>query len=264
MILTILLSASPPDFLQNPVFQFTANAIIAIAAIVVTSIVSIWIYKRQQRRKELSYDVISEAPVISIRESVANRVKVEFDGQPVKEVTLVVLKVMNTGNTAIKKDDYEEPLAFVFKGRGVVSSEVVETEPDDLIDDTARKIFLQVPASSQEFLEFPKFLLNPKQSITFSVLLDGSKGEITKRGRIVDGEIKQVQKSGVGRGTAVFNLIAGLAVVVILIISSIYGNIDKNSRDAFDFMIIRYIFIVLFSMFAAIQLLLLMRGTSNG
>jgi hypothetical protein len=192
MILALLLDTPPSDILQNPAVNFFTTNGIAILAIIVSIIVAVWSIRKQRTKKEISYQVVSDAPVISIKKDVASRVEIKLDGNLVKEVTLAVIKVSNTGNTAIKKDDHDEPLQLIFKGRKVIGSEVVETKPEDLIDLATYKTFLPQSAQTQDYLEFPKFLLNPKQSISFSVLLDGAKDEVSKKGRIVDGKIAKI------------------------------------------------------------------------
>jgi hypothetical protein len=193
----IILSTTPtPDFWHDPFGQFiTTNAVTfgsSLTAAIIGATIAIWIYQRQRSKKEISYQIISDAAVLSIHQTLANRVKIELDGKPVKEVTLVVFKVSNTGNTAVDDKDYKESLTFTFSTRKVISSEVVETEPKDLMDDATRKIFIPLPALGQDFIEFPKFLLNSKQSVSFSVLLDGAEDEISKKGRIIDGNIIQL------------------------------------------------------------------------
>jgi hypothetical protein len=193
--LTILSATPAPDFWHDPFGQFIAtNAVTFISTIIaaiIGGVIAIWIYRKQRSKKEISYQIVSDAPVLSIDQTLASRVKIELDGNPVKEVTLVVFKISNTGKAAVDDKDYKEPLIFTFATRKVISSEVVETEPKDLVDAPTRKIFIPLPTLGQNFIEFPKFLLNPKESVTFSVLLDGAKDEISKKGRIIDGNIIQ-------------------------------------------------------------------------
>jgi hypothetical protein len=185
----LLSTTTTPDFWHDSFGQFITNVVVALACAIIGGVIAIWIYQKQRNKKVISCEIISDAPVLSIHQTIANRVKIELDGNPVKEVTLVVFKVSNTGNTAVDDKDYKEPLTFTFSTRKVISSEVVETEPDDLIDETSRKTFIPLPTPGQDFIEFPNFLLNSKQSVTFSVLLDGAKDEISKKGRIIDGNI---------------------------------------------------------------------------
>jgi len=235
-ILAISSTTPPPDFWHDSFGQFiTTNAVTFISTLVgaiLGGIIALWIYQRQRSKKVISYQIISDAPVLSIDQALENRVKIELDGNPVKEVTLVVFKVSNTGSTAVDDKDYKEPLTFTFSIRKVISSEIVETEPEDLIDEPSRKIFIPLPTPGEDFVEFPKFLLNPKQSVTFSVLLDGAKDEISKKGRIIDGNIiKSNPNAELSPRLAI--VICLIAIVVIGALLSIVVNLIQFLSSIF-------------------------------
>jgi hypothetical protein len=197
----------------------TSNSFQTILTIILPSIVAIWIYLKQRNKKEINYEVISDASVISIDHNIVKQVEIKLNGNIVKEVTFAVLKVKNVGNIAVKKDDYEDPLVFVFKNRKVISCEIIETEPKDLIDDAIRQTFIPIPTSTQEYIEFPNFSLNPKESITFSVLLDGAKDIINKKGRILDGNIRPTE--AIKNHNKIFEFIDNIANLITSIIFSI-------------------------------------------
>jgi phosphate transport system substrate-binding protein len=185
MFLNLLLNA-PPDFWHDSSVQLIFSIAVALVVGIVSAIVAIWIYHLQRKQKEITYQVISDAPVASVNEEVKDRVEIRFDGSPVKDLSILVLKVWNSGNTAIRAEDYFEPIKFDFKGRTVVSSDVLETEPIALIDQDAIKTFL---TQGNESIKLPKFPLNQKDAISLKILLTGTRGEISKEGRIADGSI---------------------------------------------------------------------------
>src|SRR5260370_33571050 len=126
----IILSTTPPaDFWHDTFGQFiTTNAVTfgsSLIAALIGAGIAIWIYQKQRSKKEISYEIVSDAPVLSIDQKLASRVKIELDGNLVKEVTLVVFRVSNTGNTAVDDKDYKEPLMFTFSTRKNISSEVI-------------------------------------------------------------------------------------------------------------------------------------------
>jgi hypothetical protein len=218
MILAKLLSdPTTSDLWHDPAFQFIVNAIIAILAIIVASIVSIGIYRRQQNRKEITCQVISDASVVTVDKALEHRIDIIIDEKSVRNVTLAIIRVENTGNVAVDDEDYKEQLTITFNNRKVISSEVIETNPKDLIDDPARKTFIPVPAPEQDFIEFPKFLLNAAQSVTFSVLLDGAKDEIRKKGRIIDGQIAEYIEPKVAPTWVTWSLFAVSIIVAMMV-----------------------------------------------
>jgi len=191
MFLYPLLNASEPSpsLLQDPFWQFVINVAVALLVGIGTAIVAIIIFRKQRNRREITYEVLSDAPLASINKAVENRVEVRLDGSPVKDARLLVINVGNTGNVAVKREDYDEPIKFVFKDREVISSDILSTEPAELIDQKDIKTFLSL---GSETVELPKFLLNPKQEITLTVLLKGAKDKVRARARIVDGDITEL------------------------------------------------------------------------
>jgi hypothetical protein len=65
------------DILRDPVWQFIG---------VLAALVTIFIALRQRNQKEIVYDIISDTPILSIKEEVKNRVKVLFDDKPVDAI----------------------------------------------------------------------------------------------------------------------------------------------------------------------------------
>jgi len=218
MLLDLLASQLPTDFWHDP-FLLTMLAIVAtLLAGVIGAIVAYWVYRAQRSKREITYQVISDAPVINIDKAVADRVTITLDGDPVTtEVRLVVLKLWNSGNTAVRREDYDESLVLTFNGGTVVSWDVLETTPPEL--KTYLKQLLEIPITAPpspslqpqtqssvsapiqegttpqpsppplKFIELPKFLLNKGQSTSLTILLKGEKSEISMAGRIVDGGI---------------------------------------------------------------------------
>src|SRR5947209_5346897 len=131
MLLNILLNTlfpPPYDPLRDPVWQFIGVAVALLIGIVAIFIATIS-YRQQQRRKEITYQVISDAEIASVHKALENRIEIRLDGDPVKDARLLVLKVWNSGNSSIIAEDYFDPLKFeVIEGK-ILSSEVLKTEP---------------------------------------------------------------------------------------------------------------------------------------
>lgn len=218
MLLNLLIDTQSLDIWHDTVFQLIVVIIATLLSAFIGGAIAIWVYRRQKSKKEITYQVVSDAPIASINQAVADRVELRFDGNPIHEARILVLKMWNSGNLAVKRDDYEEPITFTFHGRTVVSSDILETEPPDLIDPKTIKTFLTFQAES---VEFPKFLLNPKQSISITTLLTGAKKNISTRGRIIDGnvvELKPTRRSKFYQTITVLANTVGLLVITIIIV----------------------------------------------
>jgi hypothetical protein len=215
--------------LNNSLAQFIITASIGLLAVLAATLIPIYIYRRQKNRKEIMYQVISDAPIASINEEVKDRVKILFDSNPVTDMNLLVLKAWNSGSVAVKRDDFDEPITFVFGGRKVVSSDILSADPTNLIDLKDIKSYLIL---GEESVGLQKFLLNPKETITIKVLLTGPAGRVIGRARIVDGKISEFNPKNqliIVFGKSQPGVIFAIVAVIILIVSLLFSAFLPSS-----------------------------------
>lgn len=215
------------EFLSSPVWQITINAAIGL----LTIIVSILIFRMQLKRKSITYEVISDAPVLSIKKEVKGRVQVLFDSKPVSDAHLVILKIWNSGNTHILAEDYIDPIKFDFgKNAEILDAEILETSPNDIKDN--RKASLKLDTGS---LILEPLFLNSKDSITIKVLLAQTLiiKEIKANGRIVG--INQIIKFDkirnrhpLARTVIYLSYLVLLASVIYLLFSRYENNLNTK------------------------------------
>lgn len=244
-MLFFLLSITPSyDPLRDPIWQFV-GVVVAVAfglITVVSVIITLKSYRQQQREvelertaKELIYEIISIAPIATINKSVVDRVKILFDGKPVENLYLLILQIKNDGNTAIKPEDYSEPLQVIFKENQIISGDILETSPRNLIDDKALKTFLDFEINS---IKLSKILLNPSESISIKVLLKNKNSNIEIRARIADCRIIDAKEVYIRRTEAEwkrerlrtrnFNLMSAIMLIMILPICILFIYDDIN------------------------------------
>src|SRR5712691_11163771 len=97
-----LLDVSPStDVWHDTVFQLIVIAIVTLIAAIIGSLVSFGFSRKQHNRKEITYQVISDAPIVSINKALEDRVEIRLDSSPIKDARLLVLKVRNSGNVAV-------------------------------------------------------------------------------------------------------------------------------------------------------------------
>lgn len=192
----ILFSTPPPtqssDFFSSSVWQFLSGigAIIAIPIAVIATIIAFLAYRQQHQRKEITYEIVSDAPIISVNKALEGRIEILLDKNPVKNARLLIMNLRNSGNVSIRHEDYFEPIKFEFQKTTIISTDIIETQPQGLLDPQSLKTFLKVGAN---FVELPPFPLNPRDSIGFSILLSGS-GKFQRRGRLDQGNITNLNK----------------------------------------------------------------------
>lgn len=198
------------EVLRDPVWTFVGAAL-AILAI----IVSIFLWAIQRRKKTLSYDVISSFSLLSVREEIEGKLKVLFEDNPVKNVHLFIIRLINTGNVPITSADYERPVEFSFgEDARILSSEVTATKPENL-DVEAEEI--------DNFYVLLPLLLNPKDSITIKFLVSDYSGPIRIESRIIG--VKGLEPLRDGQWRTPILVFAGMAIMAI----GLYCGISSDS-----------------------------------
>jgi len=160
------------DILRDPVWQ-SIGAILAVVAI----IISIALYRRQRRHKALSYEIISRIPLLGMEEEIKGNLQILFNGKPVQQVHLIVVKITNSGNMPIVSTDYERTISLRFGEKAhTLTAEVAETNPNSLR--TTAKI------EGKKVVLTPT-LLNQEDSVTLKMLVSEFSEQITVDGRVV-------------------------------------------------------------------------------
>jgi hypothetical protein len=163
------------DILRDPAWQFigfVGSTILGIIGI----ILSIYLYTKQKRR-EFTYDVVSEFLLLNINEEVKKRIKVTFDDKNIENILLVIIKVWNSGSSPIIPQDYIEPLTIDY-GNNIVllNTEITEKTPKEL------KINYKIDNNK---IVLDPILLNSKDSFTIKAILNEEKCAIELKARII-------------------------------------------------------------------------------
>lgn len=197
MLLSIIV-AQPSDFWHDSLTLAIIGAIATLLAAFIGAFVAYLIFHRKTIKKLISYQIVSNAPIATLNKSLQNRVKIEIDGKPVDNARQVVLTLRNQGNAAVKRGDYDEPMKFIFVGSKIVGSDILETNPPELKNSLNHNTYIQVGIDS---VELEKILLNPNDSITLTILLEGDCKLLSVGGRIIDGKIVQYVATAFTRET---------------------------------------------------------------
>lgn len=160
------------EFLRDPIWQFL-GVVVAFAALLLT----ILLFRMQRDQKKISYEVISSRALVSASDEVKGRIQVLFDGMPVKDVSLVILKICNAGNIPILSTEYDRPITFYFgHGSKILDVEILDMMPDNI------KASIKIGAGN---IVLEPLLLNSKDSFKLKILLDNFNNEINADARIV-------------------------------------------------------------------------------
>jgi len=157
------------EILRDPIWQFLSVAVALITALV--------LFILQLRRKALTYDIKSNAPLFVADAKVSGRIAVLLDDIPVQSPRSIVVQIVNTGNLPIRSSDFEKPIAVTLGDHAkVLSAKISDTDP--------KNIHPEIDIEDSRIVLHP-LLLNPKDSVILEALVDGASGQVTIDGRIV-------------------------------------------------------------------------------
>ena len=160
------------ELLRDSIWQFI-GAIIGIVALLTSIILSLL----SKKRKKLTYEFSSPQSVISINSKYHDDLKVYYKNDEVTNLTLLNLRISNTGSIAIQKGDFEEPLNIELNDESsFISAEVIQHSPLNLKVDLTE--------GSNKITILP-LLMNQSDTMTLKFLINNYKDEPKIDGRIV-------------------------------------------------------------------------------
>jgi hypothetical protein len=208
---------------------------IGLLVAVISIFVSIEIYRRQKNCKELTWSIVSNAPVVTFSSAMGpmtqGQVKVLFGTQPVANVYLVVLTIKNSGNVSIQSSDYEKNcITCGFKsGTHTLDVKMLEPQNPHINNQIQSGLLLD-----QIVLE--PMTLNEKEEMTFRFLLDtyNTEDDIKVSAKLIGGKIRKsnqlpdIPGQRLLRALDFFRSIALItcAIISITVLYSLFKNIN--------------------------------------
>ncbi len=157
----------------------TLSFVIGVCSLVLT-IFGIIVTLKQRNRRSCSYQIVSSAPVVSVRPEFKSKVQVQFEGKLVEDAHQVILRIWNSGDAFIKPDEFIIPIKFNFGSAEVLGSpEILETIPDQLRESVSLLCDIK-----NENVTLKPLLLDKNESIKWKVLLTRFTGDIKVEGKI--------------------------------------------------------------------------------
>lgn len=160
------------DIFRDPIWQFI-GAILGVVAI----LTAIGLYFRQRQNKQLSYAILSQTPLLSMAEEIKDELQIMYKGKMVRQVHLVIVKIMNSGKIPIVSTDFVRPINInLGESAQILVAEIAKTSPESLeasvrVDD------------GKAVLE--QTLLNAGDTMTLRMLVTEFGGEVKVEGRII-------------------------------------------------------------------------------
>jgi hypothetical protein len=149
--------------------------------------VSVFLWRLNQPRKVLSYQVVSRQGLVSIRGPARKNLDVTFQGRPVENAQLVMLRIFNSGNKSINASEYQTDLSLCMNPEAeIVHADIAETSPPDL-EERVRVKGEPAPlikSISGGKLVLTPTLLNPGDEIVLQMLVNNLTEQIKVKGHI--------------------------------------------------------------------------------
>lgn len=161
------------------------GVLIAILSLVVTTI----FYYKSRHKKSLSYEILSESPLISVDAQIKGKLQISLNDKPVGNLHMILIRFINDGNLPISANDYERPVSIEFVDTSnIISAEFVNANPDNLVTT------LTVGNGS---VSIKPVLMNSGDSFTVKILVSEYNGEFGVDTRILGVKnLKVARKQG--------------------------------------------------------------------
>jgi hypothetical protein len=200
---------SPTPFFNFDFRTIDLRTVLAAISAIIAFIALVY-FTWWKNRKRLSYYILSDVSLVSASEVVRDRVEIRFEGKPVKNVWLIVIKLINDGHLPIKKDEFEQPLKFLFPKSKVLNAEKIKFKP--------KNIATTISYTDEE-VEIAPALFNRKDYIEFKVLVSDYQQHMTIDARIVG--VSNVQQVGSNTHLVGSSFLRSLGLLLAVVLSSI-------------------------------------------
>jgi hypothetical protein len=145
--------------------------------------VSIVLWLLNARDKRLSFEVVSDVPLVTSAEESEEHVHIFSEGCEVQNVRLVTARIINAGHVPIRVSDYADKISIEFQDGKVLSAHVIESEPESLMRSTKGGGAL-VEEVGDTSVVFKPVLLNAGNYLVVKIFICNSTSRPVMKGHI--------------------------------------------------------------------------------
>jgi hypothetical protein len=139
---------------------------------------------------------------------------------------LIVVAIANTGNVAIKPEDFQAPLVIATRERtAVLEAAVASTEPPELFP----YVHVSQPGQTHNRVKIENLLLNPRDIITIRLLVHNFEPEVRVEGRITN--VSRSRQVNAGRGDELDRQFAQLTVTAAILTVVFSASSPRSPRN---------------------------------
>ncbi len=111
-------------------------AIVAVLLAIVTIMLTVWLFRRGQKKRAIGCELQEVKFPIEIRagEALKGDIEILYKGEPIDNLFLVRARLKNTGNQAIRKEHIVKPVTFAFSSevKHIREPRIVFKKPNNL------------------------------------------------------------------------------------------------------------------------------------
>jgi amino acid transporter len=212
--------------------------IISLPVAIVAILVSLWVYLKSKPRPALAYQFDRILSLIDAGPTFEGDIEIRYNGQAVENIFVVLARLKNVGNVAIRRSDIVEPVAFTFAPgiKLLRQPQCRDKTPKNLKVDWEIEEMDPISKTSRVSLDFD--LLNPGDEFVVSFLCTG-KHElpevtariegITEMARIEAGKARLRNVVGAAILTALSIIMSSFGIAILLIRSVERSSSSFNS-----------------------------------
>lgn len=146
----------------------TAFWIISVIFPIAAVVVPILLFLIESKEKELSYEILGRTELVGVHLP-SEEVSITYAGKRVSHLELISIKISNSGNIPIKREDFDRPLKIKFKEE----SEVFVVRVGPSFPDNLRPTIKTEPG----LVQITPLLLNPGDNYTIEVITSAKEQE---------------------------------------------------------------------------------------
>ncbi|WP_405683274.1 hypothetical protein [Streptomyces sp. NBC_00057] len=188
-------------------FLGVLGAVVSILGLVL----AFFSHQRHQRTR-IGYRIVADSPLVQNVDGIEN-LGIHYDGRVLNKPRLMVLEIINTGNTPIRREDYQDDLKAKFPGVVEIVWSSVQGTPSSVTAD------VRVAA---ETVEIGCPLLNAQDVLTLQVLVNGDVTSVEVAGRGVGfSEVEKLAGPSTGVRRGLLGSPSSIALVTLMSIALI-------------------------------------------
>jgi hypothetical protein len=167
------------DILRDPIWQS-----ISVFAAVFFALLSLRLLLKQCIERILGFDIEDPIPLIS-EHLKAGPLKILYGECEIDNAYMCSVVFSNTGNTKIKRDNFDGNLSVELTDNGqVVSRDITDQVPQDTLD-----IKCEISSSFKSVI-FEPFVLNKNEEFTLKLLIINGNPKIKAKAHMIEAQLK--------------------------------------------------------------------------